>query len=160
MSAATTPGPTLAPRGSRGAAGRRADTLRHYERKGCCRARRAPAAGIAAIRRNWSTACCSCSARWSSASPSTSSPASCASGSREPPCRAVRDLVAARLGDLEARLRQLTALRRELRHLLVEWDRTLATTPPGQPANLLHSLAGRAAIAPGAPAGLVRRRAR
>ncbi len=65
----------------------------------------------------------------------------------EPPCHGVRDLVATRLGDLEERLRQLTALRRELRQLLAAWDRTLARTPPGQPAHLLQALIGNAAIA-------------
>jgi DNA-binding transcriptional MerR regulator len=68
----------------------------------------------------------------------------------EPPCRGVRDLVAARLTDLEARLEQLAALRRTLRQLLRDWDRTLAATPAGQAAHLLHALVGNAAIA-GAP---------
>jgi DNA-binding transcriptional MerR regulator len=64
-----------------------------------------------------------------------------------PPCRGVRDLVARRLADLEARLRQLTALRGELRQILARWDRTLAATPEGQPAHLLQSLVGNAALA-------------
>ncbi len=64
-----------------------------------------------------------------------------------PPCRGVRDLVAARLADLEVRLAQLTALRSELHDLLTGWDRTLAGTPPGQPAHLLQALVGHAAIA-------------
>jgi DNA-binding transcriptional MerR regulator len=63
------------------------------------------------------------------------------------PCRAVRDLVARRLGDLDERLVQLTALRAELRRLLASWDRTLAATAPGQPAHLLRSLAASATIA-------------
>ena len=65
----------------------------------------------------------------------------------EPPCRGVRDLVAARLDDLEARLRELTTLRRELRQLVATWDRTLAATPAGQPAHLLQSLVGHAVLA-------------
>jgi MerR family Zn(II)-responsive transcriptional regulator of zntA len=65
----------------------------------------------------------------------------------EPPCRGVRDLVAARLDDLDGRLRELTVLRRELRQLLASWDGTLAATPPGQPAHLLQSLVGNAALA-------------
>jgi MerR family Zn(II)-responsive transcriptional regulator of zntA len=65
----------------------------------------------------------------------------------EPPCRGVRDLVAARLDDLDARLRALTTLRRELRQLLATWDRTLAQTPAGQPAHLLQSLVGRPVLA-------------
>jgi DNA-binding transcriptional MerR regulator len=79
----------------------------------------------------------------------------------EAPCRGVRDLVATRLADLDGRLRQLTALRRELRHLLATWDRTLAATPAGQPAHLLQSLVGNAALARAPrPAGGVRRRRR
>jgi DNA-binding transcriptional MerR regulator len=75
-----------------------------------------------------------------------------------PPCRGVRDLVARRLADLEARLRQLTGLRRELRQILAAWDRTLAATTDGQPAHLLQSLIGNAALARAARApGGVRR---
>jgi DNA-binding transcriptional MerR regulator len=79
----------------------------------------------------------------------------------EAPCRGVRDLVAARLADLDERLRQLTALRRELRQLVASWDRTLAALPAGQPAHLLQSLVGNAAITgtPRPPGG-VRRKAR
>ena len=65
----------------------------------------------------------------------------------QPPCRGVRDLVAARLDDLDRRLRELTTLRRELRQLLASWDRTLAATPAGQPAHLLQSLVGNAVLA-------------
>jgi DNA-binding transcriptional MerR regulator len=64
-----------------------------------------------------------------------------------PPCRGVRDLVAARLADLEARLAQLTALRGELHDLLASWDRTLAGTPPDRPAHLLQALVDHAPIA-------------
>jgi DNA-binding transcriptional MerR regulator len=79
----------------------------------------------------------------------------------QPPCRGVRDLVAARLVDLEGRLRQLTVLRRELRRLLATWERTLAATPAGEPAHLLQSLVGNAAIARAPRAGKgVRRRSR
>ena len=65
----------------------------------------------------------------------------------QPPCRGVRDLVASRLDDLDVRLRELTALRRELRQLVATWDRTLAATTPGQPAHLLHSLVDNAVLA-------------
>jgi DNA-binding transcriptional MerR regulator len=60
-----------------------------------------------------------------------------------PPCRSVRDLVARRLAELDARLRSLRALRGELRALLAAWDGTLASLPAGQPAHLLQSLARR-----------------
>jgi DNA-binding transcriptional MerR regulator len=58
-----------------------------------------------------------------------------------PPCGRVRSIVAARLADLEVRVRELTALRRDLRRMLTDWDRRLAKTPPGQPALLLTTLA-------------------
>ena len=77
----------------------------------------------------------------------------------EPPCRGVRDLVAARLDDLDGRLRELTTLRRELRQLLASWDRTLAATPAGQPAHLLQSLVGNTVLA-GAPRRTTIRRPR
>ena len=63
-----------------------------------------------------------------------------------PPCRSVRDLVARRLAELEARLRSLRALRADLRRLVATWDVTLAGVPPGEPAHLLQTLAGRPAI--------------
>lgn len=77
-----------------------------------------------------------------------------------PPCRGVRDLVARRLADLEERLRQLTALRGELRQILARWDCTLAATPDGQPAHLLHALVGNATLArrPRQPGGVRRTR--
>jgi DNA-binding transcriptional MerR regulator len=65
-----------------------------------------------------------------------------------PPCRSVRDLVARRLTELDARLRSLRALRGELRQLLAAWDGTLATTPAGRPAHLLQALARRPALDP------------
>jgi DNA-binding transcriptional MerR regulator len=75
-----------------------------------------------------------------------------------PPCRGVRDLVAARLADLEDRLRQLTVLRRELRQLVAEWDRTLAATPHGEPAHLLQALVGGSRLPRAAAALPLRRR--
>lgn len=75
----------------------------------------------------------------------------------EPPCRGVRDLVAARLDDLERRLRELTTLRRELRQLLATWDRTLAATPSGQPAHLLQSLVGNPVLARSPRTAAIRR---
>jgi len=62
------------------------------------------------------------------------------------PCRTVRQLVGQRLSDLEARLRELTLLRRELRALLADWDDRLAATPDGQPARLLETLGQRPAV--------------
>ena len=57
------------------------------------------------------------------------------------PCKQVRALAAAKLGEAEERLAQLTALRDELRATLTEWDGRLSKTPGGGRAGLLESLA-------------------
>jgi MerR family transcriptional regulator, Zn(II)-responsive regulator of zntA len=62
-----------------------------------------------------------------------------------PPCKAVRDLVKQRLVDLDDRLRQLSALRIELRHLIADWDRRIARAA-GKPAHLLETLGERPVI--------------
>lgn len=56
------------------------------------------------------------------------------------PCREVRDLGAAKLEEMEARLRELTAARDTLRSLLRDWDQRLAEVKPGEPAGLLENL--------------------
>jgi DNA-binding transcriptional MerR regulator len=58
----------------------------------------------------------------------------------EPPCGRVRSLVGDRLGALERRLEELTVLRDEMRLLLKDWDKRLASTPRGQRARLLDML--------------------
>jgi MerR family transcriptional regulator, Zn(II)-responsive regulator of zntA len=63
-----------------------------------------------------------------------------------PPCKAVRDLVKQRLVDLDDRLRQLSALRIELRHLIADWDRRIARAGAGSPAHLLETLGERPVI--------------
>jgi DNA-binding transcriptional MerR regulator len=60
----------------------------------------------------------------------------------EPPCHRVRALVGDRLNALDRRLAELTALREQMRALLRDWDRRLASTPPGHRARLLDRLAG------------------
>jgi MerR family transcriptional regulator, Zn(II)-responsive regulator of zntA len=161
VSAVKTPVQTLAPREVARQCGVSADTLRHYERKGLLPR---PARDGSGYRRYPSdTVDRVLLVQRALVVGFTLDELARVLRERdrgEPPCRSVRDLVAARLTDLEARLRQLTALRRELRHLLLEWDRTLAATPPGQPAHLLQSLAGRSAIAQAPRLGLVRRRSR
>lgn len=62
------------------------------------------------------------------------------------PCRAVRDLVAQRLDDLDQQLVDLASFRDSLRQLLEEWDSQLAGTPPGGQARLLESLGAKGAI--------------
>ena len=143
MSAATTPGPTLAPREVARRCGVSADTLRHYERKGVLP--RPARTGSGYRRYPPETVDRVLLVQRALVVGFTLDELARVLRERdrgEPPCRGVRDLVAARLTDLEARLAQLTALRRELRQVLVEWDRTLSTTPAGRPAHLLRSLVG------------------
>lgn len=68
------------------------------------------------------------------------------------PCQRVRALVDERLAALEIRLRDLAALRDEMRELIQEWDARLAATPKGQRARLLDMLAGHPALDSGARA--------
>jgi DNA-binding transcriptional MerR regulator len=56
------------------------------------------------------------------------------------PCMAVRTLAAAKLADVETRLREMSELRKELRAVLKEWDKRLEHRAPGQRARLLESL--------------------
>lgn len=55
------------------------------------------------------------------------------------PCRQVRDLAASKLSEIEQRLQEMQALRREFRALLKDWDRRLSRTGFGR-ARLLESL--------------------
>ena len=63
------------------------------------------------------------------------------------PCREVRRLAAAKLDEIEVRVRELVVLRDELRATLGAWDTRLAKTSPGRRAGLLESLAPSAAPA-------------
>jgi len=56
------------------------------------------------------------------------------------PCAEVRALAAAKLSDVETRLRELSELRNELRAVLKDWDTRLEHRAPGQRAHLLESL--------------------
>jgi DNA-binding transcriptional MerR regulator len=64
------------------------------------------------------------------------------------PCRSVRELGAAKLAEVEARLSELTALRDGLTEILADWDRRLATALPGTRAGLLDALKERHDHAP------------
>ncbi len=141
------PAPALAPSEIARQCGVSPDTLRHYERKGLlprpartgCGHRRYPAGTVARV----------LLVQRALVVGFTLDELARVLRERDrgdAPCRGVRDLVATRLADLEDRLRQLTALRRELRQLLTTWDRTLAATPAGQPAHLLQSLLGHTAL--------------
>lgn len=56
------------------------------------------------------------------------------------PCGSVRALGAAKLAEVEERLRELTVLRDGLRTLLADWDVRLAAAGPGNRAGLLEAL--------------------
>jgi len=56
------------------------------------------------------------------------------------PCMEVRALAAAKLSDIETRLREMSELRKELRAVLRDWDQRLEHLVPGQRAHLLESL--------------------
>lgn len=58
------------------------------------------------------------------------------------PCTEVRNLVAAKLSEVETRLLEMVALRDELRAFLKDSDIRLAHRAPGQRAYLLESLDG------------------
>jgi hypothetical protein len=60
----------------------------------------------------------------------------------------VRALAATKLEEVEARLRELVALRNDLRSALRTWDTQLAKTPAGKRAGLLDSLPSSASTRP------------
>lgn len=57
------------------------------------------------------------------------------------PCRKVQALARDKLADLERRLEEMTALRDELRGMLIDWEGRLRGAQPGRQARLLDSLA-------------------
>jgi DNA-binding transcriptional MerR regulator len=57
------------------------------------------------------------------------------------PCHSVRALAAGKLTDIESRLRDLMAVREELRLTLRHWDARLSEVEPGTRAGLLETLA-------------------
>jgi DNA-binding transcriptional MerR regulator len=119
------------------------DTLRHYERLGLLRGtartasgyRRYPAGTVGRVRVIQRALAVGFSLKELAS----------VFGQRERggvPCQRVRLLVADRLAVLDARLRDLTALRDEMRSVLEEWDVRLDATPKGQRAQLLDMLVG------------------
>ena len=73
------------------------------------------------------------------------------------PCRQVRELAAAKLDEIETLVRDLTAMRDEMRKLVNDWDRRLDSVPADEPARLLETLA---AIGLANPRSFVRVQAR
>ena len=59
------------------------------------------------------------------------------------PCRKVRNIAAIKLANVEVQMRNLVALRRDLRSIIKDWDEMLADCEPGERANLLETLASR-----------------
>ena len=57
------------------------------------------------------------------------------------PCHKVRKAAAQKLTAIEARIRDLQSLRRDLRKQLAVWDKLLANTPRNQQSHLLENLA-------------------
>jgi DNA-binding transcriptional MerR regulator len=62
------------------------------------------------------------------------------------PCQQVRKLAAEKLAEVEKHLKEVTALRNDLRTALKDWDARLAKTAAGQPAGLLKTLAARDSV--------------
>ncbi|PYS82811.1 MAG: hypothetical protein DMF67_11545 [Acidobacteria bacterium] len=123
------------------AAGVSTDTLRHYERKGVMPAprrsangyREYPAAALARV----------LLVRRALAVGFTLDELAQILRARErgvAPCREVRALAAQKLAGVEERLRELAAVREELRATLADWDSRLAKTKTGERASLLESL--------------------
>jgi DNA-binding transcriptional MerR regulator len=123
------------------AAGISTDTLRHYERKGVLTAprrsangyREYPAEALARVRL----------VRRALAIGFTLDELARIFKARDrggAPCREVRALAAAKLSGVEAQLRELVALRDELRATLQDWDARLANTAASERAGLLETL--------------------
>lgn len=68
------------------------------------------------------------------------------------PCREVRALAEEKLADLENRLKEMLALRGEMRAMIGDWDRRLKGKKKGERAGLLEALAKQEAGGPTARA--------
>jgi DNA-binding transcriptional MerR regulator len=62
------------------------------------------------------------------------------------PCHQVRSMAANKLAEIENHLKQVAALRDDLRAALKDWDARLAKTAVGQRAGLLKTLAARSSV--------------
>jgi DNA-binding transcriptional MerR regulator len=56
------------------------------------------------------------------------------------PCREVRAMASGKLADIEVQLKNLAAMRDDLKAAITDWDTRLANTPPDERAGLLESL--------------------
>lgn len=66
--------------------------------------------------------------------------------SGQPPCRKVRALAERKLSEVDRRLADLAAFRKDLSRTLREWDVRLAKAEGDDPARLLESLASKPAV--------------
>lgn len=58
------------------------------------------------------------------------------------PCERVYKLAKGKLNDVSADIETLRKTERYLKHILLDWERRMRRTQPGQQSNLLHSLTG------------------
>lgn len=128
------------------AAGVSTDTLRHYERKGILRPRRArngyreyPAEALERLKMVRQAMVVGFTLDELSAILKIFDEGGV-------PCHEVRSLAASKLAELERHLQDVTALCNELRDSLRDWDARLAKTTSGQRAGLLKALAARQSI--------------
>jgi len=56
------------------------------------------------------------------------------------PCHETRKLAQTKLQEVNQRIKELAAMRRQLQQMLKRWDVRLADTRPGQPARLLENI--------------------
>jgi MerR family Zn(II)-responsive transcriptional regulator of zntA len=122
-------------------AGVSADTLRHYERKGLLKPRRAPNGyreySLQAVERvRLIRSAIAIGFKLDELARILKIRDAGAA-----PCRQVRELAAAKLDELETLVRELTAMRDELQELIKEWDRRLGSAQADEPARLLETLA-------------------
>ena len=73
------------------------------------------------------------------------------------PCHQVRILAAGKLTEIETHLREVIALRDDLKAALDEWDLRLAKTASGQRAGLLKALAARSDVQSSSNSLLIRK---
>ena len=118
-----------------------ADTLRHYERKGLLKPRRAPNGyreyprhSVERVRLIRSALAIGFKLDELESILKTRD----AGGA---PCRHVRELAAAKLDEIETLVRELTTMRDEMRELIKDWDRRLESVEADEPARLLETLA-------------------
>ena len=118
-----------------------ADTLRHYERKGLLKPRRAPNGYREYPRHAVERVRLIRSALAIGFKLDDLERVFRIRDSGGLPCRQVRGLAAAKLDELETLVRNLTVMLDEMREIIKDWDRRLDSVPADEPARLLETLA-------------------